>query len=267
MMLVMAAFASGHESTVGGEATGEASKKRTYRRLDIPSARQHGAIPERLTSQGLESAEPVSAQGLESAEPVSAQGLESAEPLTIQGLESQGLESCASFLSPRDAVKSDEDKRNSIIAACSKYARGCSGRRVATALEEKRRVEELQRLPNFALFALCLTAIRQPGASRCMRANARDGDAERCGAFLQLQIANTSACSQPLVPPIYHAAGRDAHPPAAVRANAAANPHFTLNYRNDSSALEYVRARCGADAAAAYACLEAGAYRADVFRF
>ena len=186
---------------------------------------------------------------------------------------SHGLEACAWLVAPEDAElrHHDNTRRNSIIAACSRHAAGCSGRLTSTDNEQQRRVSELQKLTNPLLLAVCVTATRTAPPARCLGVNARDRESDRCGAYAKLPLdplpANASTCSSPLVPKVYHATGPSGAPPGFVVANALTNPTYRLNYKNDSAGAAYVRERCGVDAAAAYDCLLPAAFRADIFRF
>ena len=89
-----------------------------------------------------------------------------------------------------------------------------------------------------------------------------------CEDYLALHVAlpNSSACTQ-LVPRLYHAVGKHEKPPTPVLMNAAANPQFKLQYLGDRAALEFVTQHCGEDAAEAYRCFIAPAYRADLYRY
>ena len=70
------------------------------------------------------------------------------------------------------------------------------------------------------------------------------------------------------VPHIYHAVAKDPTPPDNVKMNHGHHLRgFALNYHGDESAAAYVRAQCGREAADAYRCFVAPAYRADLFRF
>ncbi|EOD34546.1 hypothetical protein EMIHUDRAFT_228523 [Emiliania huxleyi CCMP1516] len=90
-----------------------------------------------------------------------------------------------------------------------------------------------------------------------------------CDQYLRLPLdtPKSQRCSAWRVPKLYHAVGKDASPPPAVVGNAARNPDFQLRYLGDEAAAEYVKARCGEAAHAAYQCFVAPAYRADLFRY
>ena len=70
-----------------------------------------------------------------------------------------------------------------------------------------------------------------------------------------------------IVPRILHSVSRDAHQSYHQSATSMANPSFQRNHHSDATALEYVRSKCGEEAAMAYSCFIPPAYRADLFRF
>lgn len=70
-----------------------------------------------------------------------------------------------------------------------------------------------------------------------------------------------------IVPRILHSVSRDARQSHHQAATSTANPSFERNHHSDASALEYVRSKCGEEAAMAYSCFIPPAYRADLFRF
>ena len=70
-----------------------------------------------------------------------------------------------------------------------------------------------------------------------------------------------------IVPRILHSVSRDAHQSYHQTATSMANPSFQRNHHSDATALEYVRSKCGEEAAMAYSCFIPPAYRADLFRF
>ena len=105
----------------------------------------------------------------------------------------------------------------------------------------------------------------------CERVNYDATDQRACAAYEALPTSDPAACSAKAasrVPKLLHATG-DANLDAQrnVRANAALNPQYVLNYRNDAGARSYVAAHCGEQIAQAYDCLTPGAFRADLFRF
>ena len=69
-----------------------------------------------------------------------------------------------------------------------------------------------------------------------------------------------------VVPRVLHATSRSPKPPQAVLANARANPDYVLRYRTPPAAAAYLAAKCGEEAAAAYACLASAESRADLYR-
>jgi len=70
-----------------------------------------------------------------------------------------------------------------------------------------------------------------------------------------------------IVPRIIHTVSRDSHQSYHQTATSLANPSYKRNHHSDTSALEYVRSKCGEEAAMAYSCFIPPAYRADLFRF
>ena len=107
-------------------------------------------------------------------------------------------------------------------------------------------------------------------SSPCLKVEARKplSQWKLCEDYLALQLSvpNSTACTQ-LVPRIYHAVGKHEKPPTPVLMNAAANPQFKLQYLGDRAALEFVTQHCGAEAAEAYRCFIAPAFRADLYRY
>lgn len=69
-----------------------------------------------------------------------------------------------------------------------------------------------------------------------------------------------------VVPQILHTVSKNAdqYHPAST---SALNPSFKQNHHSDTSALDYVRAKCGSEAAMAYSCFNPPSFRADLFRF
>ena len=94
-------------------------------------------------------------------------------------------------------------------------------------------------------------------------------DDQWCFVFDTLPLNGTGCAenARVLVPQIYHSIAGTAAPPRAVQSVVAMNPTYRLNYHNDASGLEYVRAMCGERVARAFACFTAPANRADIFRF
>ena len=92
---------------------------------------------------------------------------------------------------------------------------------------------------------------------------------DSCKTYLNLPMAmpENDKCAEWKVPLIYHAVGKEVVPPRPVIMNAATNPKFVFAYRGDWDAREFVRTRCGIEAAAAYDCFVAPAYKADLFRY
>ena len=103
----------------------------------------------------------------------------------------------------------------------------------------------------------------------CARVSVDLRDVSACRAYEKLPLVSHVNCSgRPrVVPRIYHSAAGTPEPPRAVRMNSGINPEYRVAYHNDSSAAAYVRAFCGHEAAQAYNCFAAPAYRADTFRF
>ena len=154
-----------------------------------------------------------------------------------KGAISRALAVCATYLvpgcdSPAGERKcgTDDARRNTIISVCAPFASGCGGPRL-TDLQTQRRTAELQQQSSAELIALCVEQmqrhvreqqlqiqerVRESPAlanfhqSACFRANARDGDNERCKAFLAQPIEYGPNCSRrgrrrTSVPAIYHA--------------------------------------------------------------
>lgn len=101
----------------------------------------------------------------------------------------------------------------------------------------------------------------------CKHVHGTAGREVECSLFERLPLTRPTSCPTRRVPWIYHSTGSHATPPYLVRANAAANPAYRLNYLNDSLADVYVRTRCGDEVHRAYRCIRAPAYRADLLRF
>ena len=103
----------------------------------------------------------------------------------------------------------------------------------------------------------------------CLRVCVDLNDASACKAFEAQPLDSYKDCfgRRRIVPRIYHAVAGTLEPPRTVLLNSQMNPEYHLSYQNDSSAAAYVREFCGREAAQAYHCFRAPAYRADVFRF
>lgn len=92
-------------------------------------------------------------------------------------------------------------------------------------------------------------------------------DLEICLKYesLPLIVPECNARSE-VVPQILHTVSKNAdqYHPAAT---STLHPTFEQNHHSDASALEYVRAKCGSEAAMAYSCFNPPSFRADLFRF
>lgn len=102
----------------------------------------------------------------------------------------------------------------------------------------------------------------------CKRVDIDRNDASYCNPYerLPLIIPNCTRRST-IVPRIYHAISGGKAPPHIVMMNAAANPSYRLNYLDDRAAVDYIHSKCGQTVGRAYACINAPAYRADLFRY
>lgn len=89
-----------------------------------------------------------------------------------------------------------------------------------------------------------------------------------CAEYLALPYIKPDCSDQEdIVPKIYYSVGRDATEGYQQLATSAMNPEFVRHHFADLEAMDFVREKCGSDAAEAYACLVAPAFRADLFRF
>lgn len=101
----------------------------------------------------------------------------------------------------------------------------------------------------------------------CERVNYFHSNGADCTKYENKPLHDVSCRGRERVVPLKLFASSKDDPPYPVRAAAAANPAYELRFHNDTSAERFVRARCGEDAAKAYACLVPPAYRGDLFRF
>ena len=91
---------------------------------------------------------------------------------------------------------------------------------------------------------------------------------ERCLAYENLDfIIPDCEGKEELVPKIYHSVGKTDTQSYVQLATSLANPDYARNHLGDSEAKEYIKFKCGVEAAETYACLAAPAYRGDLFRF
>jgi hypothetical protein len=105
-------------------------------------------------------------------------------------------------------------------------------------------------------------------ASPCLEVNVRETNEAMCAQFLSLPLIKPTCHGIPaVVPRVYHAMAAGDEPPLSVRTNLVMSPGYRLNYHNDVSGLAYIMEKCGRDAAEAFRCFVAPAYRADLFRF
>jgi hypothetical protein len=94
------------------------------------------------------------------------------------------------------------------------------------------------------------------------------GERKVCAEYLALPYIKPDCSDQEdIVPKIYYSVGRDATEGYQQLATSAMNPEFVRHHFADLEAMDFVREKCGSDAAEAYACLVAPAFRADLFRF
>ena len=84
---------------------------------------------------------------------------------------------------------------------------------------------------------------------------------------LPLHVVANEDVEYKRVPDILHVISSTKSPPYIVNSTSRANPSYSLNYHNDDSAREYIHRHCGREVQQAFVCLEAPAYRADLFRF
>ena len=118
------------------------------------------------------------------------------------------------------------------------------------------------------------TTEEQPECNQGRARQVRDGHlapgqtSKQCEEMLRAPISKPPSladCVVPRVPHVYHAVSGTRSPPDSVRMNAGFHlRNFSLNYHGDASAAAYVRMNCGFEAAKAYRCFVAPAYRADV---
>ncbi|CAB9504889.1 O-glucosyltransferase LpsA [Seminavis robusta] len=110
------------------------------------------------------------------------------------------------------------------------------------------------------------------GPNPCYMVHAEFGDdldyRRLCHDYLSLEYIQPNCTGLPdVVPKIVHSVGKDQDLNYLQFATGGANPTFVLQHQGDDSALEYIQRHCGTDAARAYSCMLAPAYRADIFRF
>ena len=104
--------------------------------------------------------------------------------------------------------------------------------------------------------------------SACARTSYYEANEDKCAAYEKLKhIVPDCSGQAEKVPRIYHSVGRLASQTFVQSMVAKANPSFRRNHLDDRAAGRFIRRACGEAAAAAYACLAAPAYRADLFRF
>merc|ERR1712038_62243 len=93
-----------------------------------------------------------------------------------------------------------------------------------------------------------------------------------CQDYLDLPLVrqDESACekfSKSPIPKVWYSVSRDDRPSTTQIGVSASNPEYEHRHFGDAEAMEFVRERCGVEAAHAYDCLAPPAYRADLFRF
>ena len=94
-----------------------------------------------------------------------------------------------------------------------------------------------------------------------------EAHADRCAEYEAMQLNIPDCTGKPnIIPRILHIAGKDAVTHTTT-SYSLANPEFRLNALDNEGAGNYVRMWCGEDAAKAYNCLNAAAFRGDLFRY
>ena len=103
----------------------------------------------------------------------------------------------------------------------------------------------------------------------CRAVDASRTDHAACVAYVRLPLTplnGTCDKERTVVPRIYHAIGGRSMD-FTVRQILDGNPEYRANYHDDDTAVTYLRDKCGATVSDAFRCLDASAYRADLFRF
>ena len=104
--------------------------------------------------------------------------------------------------------------------------------------------------------------------SPCARTSYHESNEKKCAEYEKLEhIVPDCSGQAEKVPRIYHSVGRLESQTFVQNMVAKANPSYKRNHLDDRAAGLFIRRLCGEEAATAYACLAAPAYRADLFRF
>lgn len=92
-------------------------------------------------------------------------------------------------------------------------------------------------------------------------------NAHRCKSYENLRLV-VPDCSlrEVIVPRVLHSVGSKGMP-FTLSMVIAANPSYSVNRHDDSSAKHYMKEKCGKEASKAFSCLLAPSFRADLFRF
>ena len=90
---------------------------------------------------------------------------------------------------------------------------------------------------------------------------------QACMSYIDLPIDKPRQCDRWAVPAVIHSMGRDDTPGRETQMIAAVNPRFRLHHMGDRTARAYVFKFCGSEAARAYDCFIAPAFRADLARY
>lgn len=89
-----------------------------------------------------------------------------------------------------------------------------------------------------------------------------------CHAYVNIPLLRPSCLSKPrVIPHIIHTITGSKIPPATAVAAAQQNKDYALRHSDDEEGYLFIKSRCSLDAAAAYRCLKAPAFRADLYRF
>ena len=97
--------------------------------------------------------------------------------------------------------------------------------------------------------------------SPCLEVNAREENEAVCADVVSQPFIKPVCGSKRTVPRVYHAMAGGTEPPLSVKTNLVLSPGYRLNYHNDVTGLAYILERCGREAAEAFRCFVAPAYR------
>ena len=167
---------------------------------------------------------------------------------------------------------STKDQENTYICTHDKYNGGCGdGEACISPQGRKWHVHETPCLPKpltsklegYGLF----DGVSLKSACARTYALADRANVHLCAEYEDLQLITPDCRSKPeTVPRILHMVGKVALTYATTTI-ALSNPAYRLNALSDKAAGEYVLNRCGSVAAKAYNCLNAAAFRGDLFRY